>query len=67
VKLLLSSAAPFFCLAALLSIARGEDLTVIRTAGSAQQLIVRGKPILILGAKSATLRQGLRHKQTSFC
>jgi len=51
VKLVLSSAVLCFGFAALLSLANGEDLPAIRSQGGAQQLIVQGKPFLILGGE----------------
>ena len=50
-KLVLSSAVLCFGFAALLSLANGEDLPAIRSQGGAQQLIVQGKPFLILGGE----------------
>jgi hypothetical protein len=50
------SAVFLFC--RLISIARGENLPAIRTAGSAQQLIVGGKPFLILGCEPGNSSAG---------
>jgi hypothetical protein len=50
-KLALSSVLLFFGFATSLSIASGQDLPVIRSTGSTQQLIVHGKPFLILGGE----------------
>lgn len=51
VKLVLLSAVLSFGFAASLSTVSGEGLPVIRSQGSAQQLIVNGKPFLILGGE----------------
>ena len=50
-KLVLLSAVLSFGFAASLSTVSGEGLPVIRSQGSAQQLIVNGKPFLILGGE----------------
>jgi hypothetical protein len=51
VKLVLTSAVLCFGFAALLSNVSAQGLPAIRNQGSAQQLIVQGKPFLILGGE----------------
>jgi beta-galactosidase GanA len=51
VKFVLSSAVLSFGFAASLSIMSGQGLPAIQSQGSAQQLIVQGKPYLILGGE----------------
>jgi hypothetical protein len=51
VKFVLSSAVLSFGFAASLSIMSGQNLPAIRSQSSAQQLIVNGKPFLILGGE----------------
>jgi beta-galactosidase GanA len=51
VKFVLPSAVLSFGFAATLSIMSGQSLPAIQSQGSAQQLIVQGKPFLILGGE----------------